>query len=221
MTSHQENSGSFKQLRHDGEIRELVGTKPRNIHTFCVQSYFQKFQSLWKRRFTIADRFAKWGGFVAFAEITFNAFQTEGGITLIHGTKGTSEVTEPFDFRVGRQVVGNWSCDRRLQWKNTPTHFISSPPPPQKKKRCWSLSNCLTLPQNIFIVQPPTLSQEKTGESIQSYPNLPFFCLHELDAHSKFYLRFFRYTYTVGSNLNNTPVPNQSASFLSTIKNLT
>lgn len=97
---------------------------------------------------------------------------------------------------------------------------LSSPPSP-KKKRCWSLSNCLTLPQNIFIVQPPTLSQEKTGESIQSYPNLPFFCLHELDAHSKFYLRFFRYTYTVGSNLNNPPVPNQSASFLSTIKNLT
>lgn len=101
--------------------------------------------------------------------------------------------------------------------------LLSQPlfPPLPKKKRCWSLSNCLTLPQNIFIVEPPTLSQEKTGESIQSYPNLPFFCLHELDAHSKFYLRFFRYTYTVGSNLNNPPVPNQSASFLSTIKNLT
>lgn len=41
MTSEGENSGSFKQLRHGGE---MVGTETKNIHTFCVQSNIQGTQ---------------------------------------------------------------------------------------------------------------------------------------------------------------------------------
>lgn len=36
MTSQGENSGSFKQLRHGGEILGLVGTETKNIHTRLI-----------------------------------------------------------------------------------------------------------------------------------------------------------------------------------------
>ena len=36
MTSQGENSGSFKQLRHVGEILWLVGAQAKNIHTRLI-----------------------------------------------------------------------------------------------------------------------------------------------------------------------------------------
>lgn len=63
MTSQGENSGSFKQLRHVGEILWLVGAQPKkHSHSFDFKATFKANSELNKRRFFVGERFAKCEG---------------------------------------------------------------------------------------------------------------------------------------------------------------
>lgn len=60
MTSQGENSGSFKQLRHGGEIP--AHNQKKHSHSFDFKATFKKNSELNKRSFFVGERFAKCEG---------------------------------------------------------------------------------------------------------------------------------------------------------------
>lgn len=83
MTSQGENSGSFKQLRHGGEILGLVGTGTKYIHT---KQHSRQVVSETKSVFGHV-RFEKWNGLVAWAERAKDISRQKAGMKPDHGRR--------------------------------------------------------------------------------------------------------------------------------------